>query len=66
MVKTLIQQPDHRPTGVAVALHCKITFRNRERLLHVRIGFHHRGKHPRLCIVDELVKGLEVSGEFLG
>ena len=63
---TLINQPHHRLRKDVVDPHGKITLRYRGRLLHVRIGHHHRGKHVRLYIVDEHIRVLDESGQYLG
>jgi hypothetical protein len=63
---TLINQPHHRLRKDVVDPWGKITLRYRGRILHVRIGHHHRGKRVRLYIVDEHIRVLDDDGNFLG
>jgi transposase InsO family protein len=63
---TLINQPHYRLRKDIVDPWGKITLRYSGRILHVRIGHHHRGKHVRLYIIDEHIRVVDESGEFLG
>lgn len=63
---TLIHQPHYRLRKDVVDPHGKVTLRYRRRMLHVRIGHHHRGRHVRLYIIDENIRVVDESGEFLG
>lgn len=63
---TLINQPHLRLRKDVVDPWGKITLRYRGRILHVRIGHHHRGKRVRLYIVDEHIRVLDDDGHFLG
>jgi len=63
---TLINQPHYRIRKDVVDANGKITLRYHGRLLHVRIGHHHRGKRVRLYIIDEQIRVLDDSGAFLG
>ena len=66
LAHTLINQPHHRLRKDVVDPHGKVTLRYRGRLLHVRIGHHHRGKHVRLYIIDDHIRVLDENGVFLG
>jgi hypothetical protein len=35
-------------------------------MFHVRIGHHHRSRHMCLYIIDEHIRVVDESGEFLG
>jgi transposase InsO family protein len=63
---TLINQPHHRIRKDVVDNDGKVTLRYKGRLLHVRIGYHHRARHVRLYIIDDNIRVLDQSGEFLG
>ena len=63
---TLINQPHHRIRKDVVDPYGKVTLRYRGRMLHVRIGHHHRGKHVRLYIVDDQIRVVDEGGQFLG
>ena len=63
---TLINQPHYRIRKDVVDANGKTTLRYHGRLLHVRIGHHHRRKRVRLYIIDEQIRVLDDSGEFLG
>ena len=63
---TLINQPHHRIRKDVVDPYGKVTLRYRGRMLHVRIGHHHRGKHVRLYIVDDHIRVVDEGGEYLG
>jgi len=63
---TLINQPHYRLRKDVVDPHGKVTLRYRGRMLHVRIGHHHRGRHVRLYIIDEHIRVVDETGEFLG
>ena len=63
---TLIYQPQHRLRKDVVDPWGKVTLRYHGRLLHVRIGHHHRGKRVRLYIIDEHIRVLDDDGHYLG
>jgi hypothetical protein len=63
---TLINQPHYRLRIDVVDPHGKVTLRYKGRMLHVRIGHHHRGRHVRLFIIDDHIRVVDESGEFLG
>lgn len=63
---TLINQPHHRLRKDVVDPWGNITLRYRGRMLHVRIGHHHRGKRVRPYIVDDHIRVLDDDGNFLG
>jgi len=35
-------------------------------MLHVRIGHHHRGRHVRLYVIDDHIRVVDETGEYLG
>jgi hypothetical protein len=63
---TLINQPHYRLRKDIVDPHGKVTLRYQGRMLHVRIGHHHRARHVRLYIIDDNIRVVDESGEFLG
>jgi len=63
---TLINQPHHRIRRDVVDNDGKVTLRYKGRLLHVRIGYHHRATHVRIYIVDDYIRVLDEAGNFLG
>jgi transposase InsO family protein len=63
---TLINQPHQRLRKDVVDPWGKVTLRYHGRILHVRIGHHHRGKRVRLYIVDEHIRVLDDEGHYLG
>jgi len=62
---TLINQPHYRLRKDIVDPHGKVTLRCQGRMLHVRINYHHRGRHVRLYIIDDNIRVVDESGEFL-
>lgn len=63
---TLINQPHQRLRKDVVDPWGKVTLRYHGRILHVRIGHHHRGKRVRLYIIDEHIRVLDDEGNYLG
>ena len=63
---TLINQPHHRIRKDVVDNDGKVTLRYKGRLLHVRIGYHHRAKRVRLYIIDDHIRVVDEEGEYLG